>query len=270
MIDSETSWSQHADDYEQLAEPLTLPYARKLVDQLGVSVGDAVLDIGCGTGAAAVCLAERGARVHAIDFAEAMVSRTRDRLAACTSGTTFNVDCMDGQALTIDESSKDAVVSNFGVVLFPEFEKAIQEMLRVVRPGGRFGLTSWVNPSRLNHMAKWADAVREVADPHFEFPQPIGWIATETIEKVTDLFRMLGVVDIEIREHTTTCSIRSVNWFVERFNENPLALSVYESFAPQLPRKIGQRFRDLLGQSQEDGPFDISTTAIIATASIQK
>ena len=52
---------------------------------------------------------------------------------------------MDGQALTLDDDSFDAVFSIFGVMMFPDWRKGLAEMARVTRPGGHGIVATWQN-----------------------------------------------------------------------------------------------------------------------------
>lgn len=102
--------------------------------------GEVVLDIGCGAGfdtlLAARQVGPRG-RVIAVDMTEAMLEKTR--AGARAAGLT-NVDARHGYAeeLPAESASVDVVISNGVVNLCPDKMAVMQEVYRVLRPGGRF------------------------------------------------------------------------------------------------------------------------------------
>lgn len=96
--------------------------------------GERLLDIGCGTGYVAALYASGGADVTAVDIADRSVELTRKRLAwKGLHGTVLTANAED---LPFSEGSFD-VVTSFGVLHHtPDTRKALQEVHRVLRPGG--------------------------------------------------------------------------------------------------------------------------------------
>jgi len=104
-----------------------------------IPAGAVVVDIGCGAGTDLLLAARRvGPRGRAIgiDMTEAMRQRALDGANAC--GLT-NVDVRAGDAtrLPLDDGSVDVVISNGVLNLVPEKERAVAEIARVLKPGGR-------------------------------------------------------------------------------------------------------------------------------------
>jgi len=104
-----------------------------------IPIGASVVDIGCGAGTDLLLAARRTGptgRVIGIDMTEAM--RRRALQGAAMSGLA-HVDVRDGDAtrLPVDDRSVDVVISNGVLNLVPEKERAIAEIARVLKPGGR-------------------------------------------------------------------------------------------------------------------------------------
>jgi arsenite methyltransferase len=104
-----------------------------------IPVGATVVDIGCGAGMDLLLAARRtrpGGRAIGIDMTEAM--RRRASQGAAMSGLA-HVDVMDGDAtrLPAEDRSVDVIISNGVLNLVPEKERAVAEIARVLKPGGR-------------------------------------------------------------------------------------------------------------------------------------
>jgi SAM-dependent methyltransferase len=115
-----------------------------------VRQGERVLDLGCGTGNAAVAAARAGAAVTALDPAPRLLDVARERLAA--EGADAEVVLGDAQNLPFADDSFDIVLSVFALIFVPDPERGIAETLRVLRPGGRAFVATWVPAGALDAM----------------------------------------------------------------------------------------------------------------------
>jgi SAM-dependent methyltransferase len=123
--------------YEETAAELA-PVAEVAVAALGLSDGERVLDVACGTGNAAAVAAARGARVTGLDGSERLLEVARERVP----GGEFVHG--DAAQLPFEDGAFDAAVSVFGMIFAEPAERAAAEIARVVRPGGRVAITSWL------------------------------------------------------------------------------------------------------------------------------
>jgi ubiquinone/menaquinone biosynthesis C-methylase UbiE len=129
-------------------------YEAPLLERLGgLTRGMRVLEVGCGRGVGTQIIFERfGAReVHAFDFDPGMVEQARRRLSRYTSAQ-LKLEVSDATAIMAVDESYDAVF-DFGILHHvPRWQKAVSEIRRVLRPGGRFffmEVTSLVPERRL-------------------------------------------------------------------------------------------------------------------------
>uniref|UniRef100_Q07M63 Methyltransferase type 11 n=1 Tax=Rhodopseudomonas palustris (strain BisA53) TaxID=316055 RepID=Q07M63_RHOP5 len=131
-------WDKLVADYEAQAQPFTSYFAEAALRTLQLDRSTRLLDIATGTGAVALAAARTGAQVTAIDFSAGMVQRV-------LSHGVPNIEAkqMDGQALDLPDASFDAVLSVFGVMLFPDWRAGLREMARVTRPGGSAVVAVW-------------------------------------------------------------------------------------------------------------------------------
>src|SRR5690242_17943512 len=127
--------------YERIALQL-LPAAEVVVDIADPVAGETVVDIGCGTGNAALLAAERGARVIGIDPAE----RLLEVAATAAQDRDLDAEFVPGEAasMPVSNAEADAVVSVFGVIFAPDPAAAAEEIYRVTGPSGRVVLAAWI------------------------------------------------------------------------------------------------------------------------------
>ena len=118
-------------------------WAPILCDAAGVTAGQRILDVACGTGIVARTAADRvGAfNVVGVDLNEAMLTVAR-RVRP-------DIDWRQGDAaaLPLDDGSVDAVLCQMALMFFPDRVTVLREMARVARPGGTIGV---LVPSRLD------------------------------------------------------------------------------------------------------------------------
>jgi SAM-dependent methyltransferase len=155
-------WDDHVAVYESLFEPLTDVFARRALDRLGVAPGCRLIDVGAGSGGAALLAAQRGANVLAVDASRAMAARIRER--AARSGS-VRAEVMDGMALDLPDASFDAALSVFGVILFPDAALGMREIARVLKPNGRAAIVTWTEIERYELAVRLMAAVTAVRGP---------------------------------------------------------------------------------------------------------
>jgi SAM-dependent methyltransferase len=122
-------------------EAHTTPCAARLVKRAGVSLGQRVLDVACGTGVVSVTAARIGARVTGLDLTPELLERARENARIAE----VEIDWCEGdvEKLPFGDAAFDAVLSEFGHIFAPRPEVAISEMLRVLKPGGTIAFSTW-------------------------------------------------------------------------------------------------------------------------------
>jgi len=123
-------------------ESSTTLSAAQLVNFAEIRAGQAVLDVGTGTGVVAITARRRGARVSGLDLTPELLVRARENSAIAGID---DIDWKEGDAesLPYGDASFDVVMSEFGHMFAPRPEVAIGEMLRVLKPGGRVTFATW-------------------------------------------------------------------------------------------------------------------------------
>ncbi|WP_190018721.1 class I SAM-dependent methyltransferase [Streptomyces lucensis] len=128
-------WAGRAEAYARSFGRLCAYPVPHLLDAAGVTAGTRVLDVGTGTGTAALAAGERGALVRAVDADAGMVARARRRGLAAEVAVLPELPFPDG--------AFDAVVGNFVLNHVGRPRAALAELRRVLRPGGRIAVTLW-------------------------------------------------------------------------------------------------------------------------------
>jgi SAM-dependent methyltransferase len=128
-------WGRRAADFAALSEPGNCREYVGLHHRLGVDAGDRLLDVACGSGLAIELARLRGAVGSGIDASPRLVAVARDRNPGC------DIKVGDMNALPWDAGSFDVVTSFRGI--WGTTPDAVAEIRRVLRPGGRLGLTVW-------------------------------------------------------------------------------------------------------------------------------
>ena len=119
-------------------------YGRRLVAAAGVAPGQRVLDVASGRGAVLFPSAERAEQtgeVVGVDLAEQMARITNEE--AARRGLAARVRIMDAERLDFPDASFDRVLCGFGIMFFPDQPHALGEFRRVLKPGGKIGVSTW-------------------------------------------------------------------------------------------------------------------------------
>ena len=146
-------------------------WKRRVIELAAVQPGNRALDLCCGTGDLALALARRGAEVTGIDFSPAMLEVAEARRQRDFKSQISNLKFMAGDALQIpfSDASFDIVTVGYGLRNLTSWEKGLDEMHRVARPGARLVVLDFGKPAN----ALW----RGIYFAHLKCAVPLlGWI----------------------------------------------------------------------------------------------
>jgi demethylmenaquinone methyltransferase / 2-methoxy-6-polyprenyl-1,4-benzoquinol methylase len=125
-------------------------WRERAADRAQLGPGDAALDVCCGTGDLALELWRRvapGGTVTGCDFSEPMLDLAREK-AAERGASAISFEWADALELPYDNGAFDAVTVGFGVRNLADLDRGLQEMARVLRPGGRLVILEITQPQR--------------------------------------------------------------------------------------------------------------------------
>ncbi len=127
--------------YPDVARRVVPGLGAVLVEACGVRPGDRVLDVGAGTGNAAIPAAERGAQVLATDLTPELLAAGRHRVEGRDLALQWQE--ADAEALPLPDGGFDVVLSCIGAMFAPHHRATADELVRVCRPGGTIGMLNW-------------------------------------------------------------------------------------------------------------------------------
>ena len=160
-------WDLAADAYEtHWRGPLT-PVRDKVLALAALSPGEAVLDVACGTGLVSFPAARAvgpSGRVLGVDLSGRMVGVARTR-ADVRRVANAAFERMDAAQLALPDGGFDAVLCALGLMYPPEPERALAEMRRVLRPGGRMVAAVWGARERCGWASLWPIVDAELSLP---------------------------------------------------------------------------------------------------------
>ncbi|MGY1642759.1 class I SAM-dependent methyltransferase [Geodermatophilus sp. SYSU D00703] len=159
------AWSAIAEGYDRYVAPQEVELADEALGLVGLQAGERFLDVAAGTGGLSLPAARRGAQVLATDWSPAMIERfaARARDEALRNADARVMDC---HALDLPDDGFDVTGSQFGVMLVPDQPRALREMVRVTRPGGRVLVVAYGPPAELEFLQVFTGALSAV-DPGF-------------------------------------------------------------------------------------------------------
>ncbi len=215
-------WDLVSSAYAEDLRPQLEPFANDALRETGVGKGTRVLDVGAGPGTLAFAAARQGAIVTAVDFAPAMV----DLLKASASREEIAVDARvgDATALPFEDGSFDAAFAMFVLIFLPDRAKGFREMHRVLRPGGRAAVTSWVPLRRTDPMFGAVFAALRERVPGL--PPDDGRAPLGTTEEAIAEMTACGFADVRSREvtHEMPAVTPSEFWDLSVRSSAPFAL----------------------------------------------
>jgi len=155
------AWSRWSPTIERWLGPAT----EVMLDLAGIREGDRVLDVAAGAGGQAIAAARRAGptgRVLAVDNAPAILEFA-ERSARDAGVVTIATREMDGENLDVDAGHFDAAISRVGLIYFPNRRRALDGIMRALRPGGRFAAIVYSTPDRNPFFSVPVTIIRERA-----------------------------------------------------------------------------------------------------------
>lgn len=190
-------------------DELFRPFETRLVAALPDGADQAVLDIGCGTGATALALAQRlgpGGYCLGVDISEPMIALARSRAHQRPTRAALEFLRADAEHHEFEPARFDRIVSRFGVMFFADPLAAFGNLRRAARPGAALHLIAWRHPSENPFMTAAERAAAPLLPPQApRAPDAPGQFAFADHERVRALLAQAGWRDIAITPLDVEC-----------------------------------------------------------------
>lgn len=160
----------------------------KMLAMADISSGHHVLDIAAGAGEQSITAAKRVGTtgyVLATDISSNILGYA-EQMAQQAGVNNIETKVMDGENFTLEDETFDAVISRVGLIYFPDQQKALKEMLRVLKPGGKAAAIVYSTPEKNKFFSVPVTIIRnraKLAPPLAGQPGPFSLGAEGVIEK---------------------------------------------------------------------------------------
>jgi ubiquinone/menaquinone biosynthesis C-methylase UbiE len=256
-------------NYEATGEQL-LPVSELVVGMSEPLAGKWVVDVGCGTGNAALLAAGRGAVVTGVDPAARLLEVARSR--AAEQGLKASFVLGEAGRLPVPDHEADVVLSVFATIFAPDAEAAVAEMVRVTAQDGTIRFTAWMPEGPLvsiNRIAGqfMAEAMREQPGGPTQAKQ----FAWHDKDELLGAFSPYGF-DVEVERQRITFTGKSPDEYIASSSEHPMAVSAAQALSTlpngaELRAELDARLlAAALSFNEDPDGFRFSHDYVVATA----
>jgi ubiquinone/menaquinone biosynthesis C-methylase UbiE len=241
------------------------PFGDKIIHEIKPKGDDVVLDVASGTGEPGLTIAKmlKGGRVVAIDLAEGMLDIAREH-AARRGIVNLETRVCDVSDLPFPDNSFDSVSCRFGFMFFPDMLLAAKEIVRVLKPGGRFATAVWNVPEK----NFWATAVMSSINKNMklslQLPEAPGLFRCSKSGFIADLMKQAGLKNIsetEVRGRLNT-GTTEIYWNFMTGSVAPVVAAL--SNADDVMReKIKKEVFESIGQKYPDKKIALDADALV-------
>src|SRR5690606_29329799 len=146
------SWNKFSPGWkkwDQLTMDFLKPMGDEIIRLLNLKEDDNILDVAAGTGEPGLTIASmlKEGKVTATDISDGMLQVAKENAAKRVINNFETVVC-DVCELPFDDNTFDAISCRFGYMFFPDMQLAANEMVRVLKPGGRLATAFWNGPEK--------------------------------------------------------------------------------------------------------------------------
>src|SRR5213079_3564778 len=196
-------WERVARKYDSTWASSTRQFIAPLLDAAEVAAGMSVLDVGCGAGYVSAAAAERKATPIGLDFSREMVGIAQRTFPA--------IDFRQGDArnLPFPNGRFARAVANFALLHLAEPERACSEACRVLKPGGKFGFTTWAKISENPFVKLVDDAIQAHANLEVDLPPGPPFYLFENEEEFRNALERTG-----FDGRSMTFKVHKIEWQV--------------------------------------------------------
>jgi SAM-dependent methyltransferase len=257
-------WAQHAD----YADARGAQSADRMLELARVGAGDRVLELACGPGGLGLAAAERvgpGGEVVLSDVAEEMTAIAAARAAELGLGNVA-FRALDLERIDEPDASYDVVLCREGLMFALEPDRALREVRRVLRPGGRAAVAVWGARERNPWLGLVMDAVSAQIGAPVPPPGIPGPFALGDADELRRLLDGAGLADVQVGE--LSVPLRTAT-FDEWWGRTSALAGPLSAILASMPEPAVQALRERANAAARDyetasGGFDFPGVTLIA------
>jgi ubiquinone/menaquinone biosynthesis C-methylase UbiE len=258
VLSTAEPWDLVAVNYAAESLPYFEAFSREALRLAALPPSPRIADIAAGPGTLSVLAAASGATVSAIDLSPKMIDEFRDRVAAAGLEAAIDVHVGDGQQLPFETAAYDAAFSMFGLMFFPDRHAGLCEMKRVLKPGGRAVVASWIPfEGPFGVLFKTASEIIPGLPSGGEF-------ALSDEDAIRRELSEAGLANVSVHRVAQELKAASFDAFwgaMERTNA-PLVL-IKHRLGPERWQTLGPKIRERVAATLGDGPLTIGRGAFL-------
>lgn len=258
------AWDSIAAEFDRFLTPPNIALGKDALEIAGLEADMRFLDVAAGSGALSIPGARRGAEVLAVDLSPEMVDHLRAR--ARKEGL-HNVEArvMDAYQLELQDDAFDMAGSQNGVSLLPDLLRALREMARVTKPGGRVMVVAFGPLAEAEFLTFFMRGM-QLALPGFDGPPwdgpPLPFQVADP-EKLRRVMADAGLTDVRVEESTWKFELRSGDdlWRIVT-NSNPIGGEMVTGLADRQKAAVLEALDELLAERAGGSGLAVLTNAV--------
>lgn len=256
-------WDLAVEDYDRYFVPLLRHCSDRCIDLLDLKPGERVLDVATGTGVAALMAAERvgpAGRVLATDISQKMVEAARAE-AGRRGLRNMEFERVDAEELAFPDGAFDAATCVLGLMYPADPDRAMHQMCRVLRAGGRVAVAVWGRRDRCG----WAQ-IFPIVDARVESDVCPLFFQLGAPGALTYALQRAGFADVEEERVDRPLSFSGEREVLAAvFAGGPVALA-YSRFSPDVREEVHREYLESIRGYHRGGGYDIPGEFVFALA----
>ncbi|MEL7835106.1 class I SAM-dependent methyltransferase [Fodinibius sp. Rm-B-1B1-1] len=255
-------WDYSSPYYQKGWERQLRPAQEKLLRRVDLQSGEKVLDISCGTGLVTFPMAkevgEEG-NIIGIDLSEKMIEEAKG-IFQNLEVSNVKFMHMDAESLDFSDTSFDVAVNSLGLMYYPNPDKAIQEMNRVTKSGGRAAALVWGRRSACG----WA-GIFPIVDAQVKTDVCPLFFQLGTGDTLAKEFKEAGFTDVESERFEVLLPYQSDGEaIIGAFQGGAVALA-YRKFDKQTKEKVHAEYIESIKPFKDGTSYEIPGEFVIVS-----